>query len=159
MAAGKGFTLIEMMVVLTIIGILATLAIPGYRTQVAQAHQTQAAACLVETAAAIHRQALAGASRGDWTLPRPAGGCIERLSPVYAFAIGAIDTSSGESNWGDHVPMPEPWRIRAWRRDGMAASRNRLCQGLVYRHDGLRRVIAATGEVRNPTGQARQCWQ
>jgi prepilin-type N-terminal cleavage/methylation domain-containing protein len=159
MARGNGFTLIEMMVVLSIVGILAMLAIPGYRSHIAQAQQTRAAACLVETAAAIHRQALAGESRSDWTLPQPAGGCIEELSTVYAFAIAATAESNGESTWGDRLPMSEPWQIRAWRRDDMAATSNRLCRGLIYRHDGLRRVVVAHGEAQAPAGEARRCWQ
>ncbi len=46
----SGFTLIELMIVVTIIGILATIAVPIYRTYVQQAHLAEAKAYLLDIA-------------------------------------------------------------------------------------------------------------
>jgi prepilin-type N-terminal cleavage/methylation domain-containing protein len=46
----SGFTLIEMMIVLTIIGILATIAVPVYRTYMQQAHLAEAKPYLLDIA-------------------------------------------------------------------------------------------------------------
>jgi len=46
----SGFTLIEMMIVVTIIGILATIAVPVYRTYMQQAHLAEAKPYLLDIA-------------------------------------------------------------------------------------------------------------
>ncbi len=51
----KGFTLIEIMIVVAIIGLLASIAYPSYQNQVAKAKRAEASAALLEGAQALER--------------------------------------------------------------------------------------------------------
>lgn len=51
----RGFTLIELMVVVTVVGILAAIAIPSYQESVRKSRRAQAKADLVELAQTLER--------------------------------------------------------------------------------------------------------
>ncbi|WP_282563015.1 type IV pilin protein [Tahibacter amnicola] len=54
--AMRGFTLIELVIVLAIVAVLATVAIPAYRGYVLRSHRTKAQADLMEVAQLLERQ-------------------------------------------------------------------------------------------------------
>jgi len=54
-AAARGMTLIELMIVLAITAVLASLAIPAYRSHVLRAHRTEAMSALLSLAAGQER--------------------------------------------------------------------------------------------------------
>lgn len=56
MAAQKGFTLIELMIVVAIIGILASIAYPSYQQYVLRANRAEAQAILTEMAQFMERR-------------------------------------------------------------------------------------------------------
>lgn len=51
----RGFSLIELMIVVVIVGILAAIAYPSYRSQVREARRTDGQSALVETAQRLER--------------------------------------------------------------------------------------------------------
>ena len=51
----RGVTLMELMVVMTIVGILAAIAYPSYRAQVRRSNRTEARVALEQTASALEK--------------------------------------------------------------------------------------------------------
>ena len=67
----KGFTLIELMIVVAIVAILAAIAYPSYTEQVARGRRADAKAALLETAQWLERQYTMSNSYLDPTTGRP----------------------------------------------------------------------------------------
>ncbi|HNS93334.1 MAG TPA: type IV pilin protein [Thauera sp.] len=64
-----GFTLVELMITVAILGILASIAYPGYRDYVIRANRADARAALVENAQFLERNFTVANSYRDTTTP------------------------------------------------------------------------------------------
>lgn len=84
----SGFTLIELVIVVTIIGILAAIALPSYRDQVARTNRAMAAGCLMEIAQMTERHYATNLTYN--AAPLPALQCIGDLAAEYVFAAPVI---------------------------------------------------------------------
>ena len=60
-----GFTLIELMIVVAVIGILAGIALPSYQDYVRRSARTQAQACMTQIAHALERRRATNLSYGE----------------------------------------------------------------------------------------------
>lgn len=87
MRAGRGFTLLELVIVVTVIGILAGIAIPAYFGLVSNTRAAQAVADLEAVRAAVY---LYYGDMGRWPNEAPAGvapkGCQANLPKNFAFS-------------------------------------------------------------------------
>lgn len=85
-----GFTLLELMVVVAIVAILATIALASYRDQVVKSRRAAGAACLQERALFMERYYTTNLSYVG--APNPAA-CDTEVSPHYALSFVAAPTA------------------------------------------------------------------
>lgn len=71
--AQRGFTLLELMITLGVAAIIATFAIPSYRTHVAKAHRVEAATALYRAAQFVETTRVVQTAASTEALSLPAG--------------------------------------------------------------------------------------
>jgi type IV pilus assembly protein PilE len=94
----RGFTLVELMVVLVVLGILSAIAIPSYTQYILRSHRTNAQAVLAETAQFMERfyttnNTYEGAALLTAVVPRNASGTEVRYN------ISFVDDEPGAEAW------------------------------------------------------------
>lgn len=132
-AKHKGFTLIELMIVVAIIAILASVAYPSYQRYVTSTWRTAATACLSELSQGMARRyTVAMSYAGDEQNELPANGCVAQIEAEgrYRFAVQADDHSFAIS------ASPQ----------GVQASRDQRCGVLTIDERGAR---SASGDASN----------
>ena len=87
-----GFTLIELMVVVAVIGILAAIALPSYNRYVQKTRRSAASACLVESAQFMERFYTTNMTYAGATLP--GSECMNETGPFYAITLAAQTAST-----------------------------------------------------------------
>ena len=80
-----GFTLMELVVAIAIVGILAAIAIPSYNDQVVKTRRAAGASCLMEQAQFMERHFATRLQYTDAALPDT--GCEAELSGHYVIAL------------------------------------------------------------------------
>jgi type IV pilus assembly protein PilE len=145
-----GFSLIELMIVIAIVGILAGIAFPAYQDYVVRAKRADAMGALQGLAAAMERYYTAngtyeGASADDTNLPQAptiyaSQSPVDGGTAVYNLVIQAVDATSyevravpvaGGTNAGDGVLALNNLGVKRWDRnnDGDFADANETSWG------------------------------
>jgi type IV pilus assembly protein PilE len=93
----RGVTLLELMTVVMIIGVLASIAIPSYRTYLMRAQRSDATAALLRVAAAqekFYLQNNSYATQAQLALGPPAGlGFVRTENNFYTVTLASVNTT------------------------------------------------------------------
>jgi type IV pilus assembly protein PilE len=140
--SAEGFTLIELMITVAIVAILAAIAYPSYKEQVARGRRGDAQAALLETAQWIERQytisnaydkigvGAASTAMNDAALPA----LKSRTADVYAVSFGTTTAAS--------APWAAGFTLRMVPSGSMANDR---CGTFVLENTGKKYVSGAAG--------------
>lgn len=128
-----GFTLIELMVVVAILGILAAIAYPSYTEYVIKTRRSAGAACLLEMAQFMERYYTTNMGYTGAALPSTA--CVQETAEHYGYALAAGGTVSTYS-------------ISA-TPNGAQASTDGMCGTLTLNQAGVKSVSGTAGTDAN----------
>lgn len=131
-----GFTLIELMIVVAVIGILAAIAYPSYQEQVRRSNRSEAQSELLETAQRLER------CYTEYNSYLAAAGC------TVAFPI---TTENGKYSVSDTVRTASSYTLTAARAGSQGSDR---CGDFTYTNTGVKGISNANAGL-----TVSDCWK
>lgn len=146
----RGFTLIELMIVVGVIGLLTAIAYPAYQSYVLRTHRAVAAACLQELAMQMERRYTVSLAYDQPSASLPGAGCVTSASERYDFGFGSVATAPAPPASGNAVPTASTYLLQAIPKGAQAA--DTPCGTLGLDHQGQRTRSGSAPDVQS-------CWR
>ncbi len=142
----RGFTLIELMIVIAVIGVLSAVAYPAYQAHVLRTHRAVAAACLQELALQMERRyTLTMVYNQPAALPVAA--CTAAAAGRYQFVFGIAPGAIAGAAVG---PTAASYLLEAIPQGAQANDPD--CGTLGLDHQGVRTRSGTAADVKS-------CWR
>lgn len=133
-----GFSLIELMIVVAVVGILAAIALPSYQEHVIRTRRVTAGACLMEMSQLMERQYATAMSYAGVALPTLS--CSTDLAAFYDFAF-----ATGQ-------PQASTYKVEAAPKNAQA--NDSKCATLALDQTGKKFVSTSTS-----VSVVAECWR
>ena len=151
----RGFTLIELMIVVGVIGLLTAIAYPAYQSYVLRTHRAVAAACLQELAMQMERRYTVSLAYDQPSASLPGAGCVTSASERYDFGFGSVTPAPASSPAnapasGTAAPTASTYLLQAIPKGAQAA--DTPCGTLRLDHQGQRTRSGSAPDVQS-------CWR
>jgi type IV pilus assembly protein PilE len=147
--ARGGFTLIELMAIVVVIGILAVVALPGFLDSIRKGRRAEAVAALTQVQQAQERWRANNGSYADndKLTPAPADGGLgisaTTTSGYYGLALSDVSASG--------------YTVTATAKSGSPQASDSACQKLVMRLAGGN-IFYSSMDAGNAESTAKRCW-
>ena len=140
----KGFSLIELLIALTVVGILSAIAYPAYHQYVAQSRRTDGQAALLDLAQRMERYYSENHTYATATI-------------ATAVATDVLSSNQSPEGWYTLTITAQngsSFTIQA-TPNGAQATTDTRCQSLTLNNLGVKGIADGAS---TPTGTAAQCW-
>lgn len=141
----KGFTLIELIIVLAITGILAAVAYPSYQHYLTRSRRVEGQTALIDLATRMEEYYAANDTYQTATIASTTSNdVLSRTNTQENHYTLAIIQANETTYTISATPI------------GSQAANDKRCQTLIYNHIGEKKI--APGPAGTPTGTVEQCW-